>query len=56
MVAEKRASKIGARFAVIIGDDEVARHVVQLRDLTQSTQREVTEAEAASAISDARGQ
>jgi histidyl-tRNA synthetase len=51
-----RASKIGARFAVIIGDDEVARHVVQLRDLKQSTQREVSEGEAASAIADARGQ
>ena len=36
-----RASKIGARFAVIIGDDELARGVVQLRDLKQSTQREV---------------
>ena len=38
-----RASKIGARFAVIIGDDELARGVVQLRDLKQSTQREVAE-------------
>ena len=36
-----RASKIGARFAVIIGDDELARGVVQLRDLKHSTQREV---------------
>src|SRR5208337_1270387 len=50
-----RASKIGARFAVIIGDDELARGVVQLRDLKQSTQREVVAAEAASAIADARG-
>ena len=48
-----RASKIGARFAVIIGDDELARGVVQLRDLKQSTQREVAEAEAARAIADA---
>jgi histidyl-tRNA synthetase len=36
-----RANKIGARFAVIIGEDEMARDVVQLRDLAHSTQREV---------------
>ena len=51
-----RASKIGARFAVIIGDNELARGVVQLRDLKQSTQREVAMAEAARAIADARAQ
>jgi histidyl-tRNA synthetase len=45
-----RASKIGARFAVIIGDDELARGVVQLRDLKQSAQREVAFADAAGAI------
>src|SRR5712692_8273877 len=45
-----RASKIGARFAVIIGEDELARGVVQLRDLKQSAQREVALAEAAGAI------
>jgi histidyl-tRNA synthetase len=50
-----RASKIGARFAVIIGDDEIARGVVQLRDLKQSTQREVQIGEAARAIAEARG-
>jgi histidyl-tRNA synthetase len=49
-----RASKIGARFAVIIGDDELARGVVQLRDLKNSSQSEVTSAEAARAIADAR--
>ncbi len=37
-----RASKIGARFAVIIGDNELARGVVQLRDLKESAQQEVT--------------
>ena len=47
-----RASKIGARFAVIIGDDELARGVVQLRDLKQSTQREVRRGRAE--IADAR--
>ncbi len=51
-----RASKIGARVAVIIGDDELARGVVQIRDLKQSTQREVAVAEAARAIADARGE
>ena len=45
-----RAAKIGARFAVIIGEDELARGVVQLRDLKQSAQREVALAEAAGAI------
>ena len=49
-----RAAKIGARFAVIIGDDELARGVVQLRDLKQSTQREVAASDAAKAIADAR--
>ncbi|HEY9156384.1 histidine--tRNA ligase [Candidatus Binatus sp.] len=51
-----RASKIGARVAVIIGDDELARGVVQIRDLKQSTQREVAVAEAARAIADARAE
>jgi histidyl-tRNA synthetase len=51
-----RASKIGARFAVIIGDDEIARGVVQLRDLKQSAQRELTLPDAARAIADAQSQ
>jgi len=37
----RRADRIGARYAVIVGDDEVARNVVQLRDLKASTQREI---------------
>jgi histidyl-tRNA synthetase len=49
-----RASKIGARFAVIIGEDELARGVVQLRDLKRSTQREVAQGELPGAIADAR--
>lgn len=48
-----RADKIGARFAVIIGDDELARGVVQLRDLRKSVQREVALDDVAAAI--ARG-
>jgi histidyl-tRNA synthetase len=37
----RRASKIGARCAVIIGENELARGVAQLRDLAASSQREV---------------
>jgi histidyl-tRNA synthetase len=37
----RRASKIEARHAVIIGENELARGVVQLRDLAASSQREV---------------
>ena len=51
-----RASKIGARFALIIGDDEIARGVVQLRDLKQSEQRELSPGDAARAIADAKGE
>jgi histidyl-tRNA synthetase len=36
-----RASKIGARFAVILGEDELKRGAVQLRDLLLSKQSEV---------------
>ncbi len=45
-----RADKLGARFAVIIGEDELARGVVQLRDLTLGKQREVAESELAAAL------
>jgi histidyl-tRNA synthetase len=41
----RRADKIGARYAVIIGDQELSREVVMLRDLKQSAQREVAERE-----------
>ena len=51
-----RAAKIGARFAVIIGDNEIQKGVVVLRDLSASTQREVSEAELANAISSIRGE
>jgi len=40
----RRASKIGARFAVIIGENEVAQQKAQVRDLAASAQREVTTA------------
>jgi histidyl-tRNA synthetase len=35
------ASRMNAAYAVIIGEDELARRTVQLRDLKNSTQREV---------------
>ncbi|HXR37330.1 MAG TPA: histidine--tRNA ligase [Candidatus Binataceae bacterium] len=37
----KRADRIGANYAVIIGADELARDAAQLRDLGASAQREV---------------
>ena len=49
-----RANKIGARFAVIIGENEIAKGVVVLRDLQASTQREVPEAEVSAAIASAQ--
>ncbi|MGH7932734.1 MAG: histidine--tRNA ligase [Candidatus Binataceae bacterium] len=36
------ASRMGAHYAVIIGDNELSRGVVQLRDLRASVQREVS--------------
>ncbi len=49
-----RANKIGARYAVIIGENEIAKGVVVLRDLTASTQREIPETEVSAAIAAAR--
>jgi histidyl-tRNA synthetase len=45
-----RANKIGARYAIIIGENEIQKGVVVLRDLKASTQREVEEADIAAAI------
>jgi histidyl-tRNA synthetase len=50
-----RASRIGARFAVIVGENELERGVVQIRDLVKSEQREIPEAELAGAIAAGRG-
>jgi histidyl-tRNA synthetase len=41
----RRASKIGARAAVLVGDDEIGRGVVALRDLDTGAQVEVPTAE-----------
>jgi histidyl-tRNA synthetase len=37
----KRADKLGARAAIIMGEDELARAVVTMRDLDAGTQHEV---------------
>jgi histidyl-tRNA synthetase len=41
----RRADKIGAHHAVIIGDNELANATVALRDLKTSTQSEVAQAD-----------
>ena len=45
-----RATKIGAQFAIILGDNELQKGVVQLRDLKRSQQSEVAEADIAGTI------
>jgi histidyl-tRNA synthetase len=50
----RRADRLGVGLAAIIGDDEIARGVVQLRDLKASSQREVARAELAGVIRAAR--
>ncbi|MGA8568968.1 MAG: His/Gly/Thr/Pro-type tRNA ligase C-terminal domain-containing protein, partial [Candidatus Binataceae bacterium] len=39
----RRADRIGARYAVILGDNELARGSATLRDLKTSTQSEVAQ-------------
>ncbi len=39
----RNANRLGARFVAIIGEDEVARDVVQLKNMAESTQVELTE-------------
>jgi histidyl-tRNA synthetase len=46
----RKASKIGAHYALIVGEDEIARGTVQVRDLRLSNQREVSSANAAQLI------
>jgi histidyl-tRNA synthetase len=50
----RRADKIGARCALIIGADELSRGVVQIRDLKASAQREVARREIADAVASLR--
>ncbi len=49
-----RAAKIGARFAVIIGDNEIQKGVVVLRDLRESKQSELPDGDVAHTVLDAR--
>jgi histidyl-tRNA synthetase len=46
----RRADKLGAQYAVIIGENEIARGIVQVRDLKRSAQHEVAPAEVATLI------
>jgi len=46
----RRADRIGARYAVIIGDNELASATVALRDLKTSTQSEVAQADLIAAL------
>jgi histidyl-tRNA synthetase len=41
----KRADRLNARYAVLVGDDELAKGTVQLRDLDGGEQREVPRGE-----------
>lgn len=47
----KYASRIGVPFVAIVGEDEIKKGIVTLRDMTAGTQTEVAIAEVASAIS-----
>jgi histidyl-tRNA synthetase len=37
----KLANKLGARYAIILGEDEVKQHTATLRDMTTNDQRAV---------------
>jgi histidyl-tRNA synthetase len=47
----RRADRIGARYAVIIGDNELERATATLRDLQTSTQSEVAQSDLIAALS-----
>ena len=46
----QRANKLNARAAIIIGDDELAKGVAQLKDLDSGEQREVALDQLAAAL------
>jgi histidyl-tRNA synthetase len=48
----KEAGKLGARCAVILGDDEVARGVAAVRDMATGEQREVATVDVTAAVAD----
>ncbi len=51
----RRADKMNARVALILGESEVQSGVVQLKDLRKQTQEEVPRSEAASRIGELDG-
>src|SRR5690606_23323648 len=46
----RQAGRLGARFAVIVGEDEVKRGVGSVRDMNESTQTEMPLAELAASL------
>jgi histidyl-tRNA synthetase len=52
----RRADKLGAHFALIIGENELAQGVVQVRDLKNSTQQSLSHADIAQHLLAARHQ
>ncbi len=46
----KRANQLGARYVIILGDDELAQNQVSLKDLEKRTQQEVKLAEVISTV------
>ena len=46
----ERANRIGARAAVILGDDDIARGIVQMKNLTTGAQEAVAMAEIAARL------
>jgi histidyl-tRNA synthetase len=50
----KRANKVGARFAILLGEDELKRAVASLRDLDAGSQEEVPLAELAHRLEQVR--
>ena len=46
----RRATAVGARFALIAGDDEVAKGVVQVKDLAARSQEVVARADVAATL------
>ena len=51
----RRADKLGARFALLLGSSEIERGVVQLKDLVEKSQRDVPRGEVVSLVSSTIG-
>ncbi len=52
----KYADRIGARFTAVIGDDEIARGEITLKDMRTSEQRQISLGELADVLTAAKGQ